>query len=88
MEVRKIKCPCCGAILSIKPVPGIEGKNVKCPVCNSNDIRAEYILKQLKAFQDRIDEWQKKLKEEEIRLAKKVAHKAKVKWLVKIEYHT
>lgn len=36
MEVRKIKCPCCGAILSIKPVPGIEGKNVKCPVCNSN----------------------------------------------------
>lgn len=36
MEVKKIKCPCCGAILSIKPVPGIEGKNVKCPVCNSN----------------------------------------------------
>lgn len=85
-----ISCPYCKSklakdyLISNRSRIKLEG----CPVCNANDIRATYILKQLKAFQDRIDEWQKKLKEEENRLAKKVAHKAKVKWLVKIEYHT
>ena len=57
-------------------------------MCNANDIRAEYIINQLKVFQDRIDKWQKQLNEENRRLAKKVASKAKIKWLVKIEYHT
>ena len=84
-----ISCPHCKSKLAKDYL--ISNSHIRregCPVCNAIDIRSEYILKQLKAFQDRIDEWQKKLKEEEIRLAKKVAHKAKVKWLVKIEYHT
>jgi hypothetical protein len=28
-----IKCPQCGSVLSVLSVPGIEGKNVTCPVC-------------------------------------------------------
>lgn len=32
-EILKIKCPFCGAVLSVKNQPGIEGKSVKCPVC-------------------------------------------------------
>jgi len=85
-----ISCPYCKSklskdyLISNRSRPRLEG----CLVCNANDIRAEYIINQLKAFQDRIDKWQKQLNEEERRLAKKVASKAKIKWLVKIEYHT
>ena len=85
-----ISCPYCKSklskeyLISNRNRPRLEG----CPVCNANDIRAEYICRQLKAFQERIDKWQTQLNEEERRLEKKVACKAKVKWLVKIEYHT
>lgn len=34
-EIKKIKCPCCSAVLSVKKVPGIEEKSIKCPVCSS-----------------------------------------------------
>lgn len=33
MEVIKIKCPCCGAILALKPQGGIEKISITCPVC-------------------------------------------------------
>jgi len=33
MEIRKIKCPVCGAILKVQYVCGIEAKTVMCPVC-------------------------------------------------------
>lgn len=32
-EIIKIKCPQCGAVLSIRNIPGLETKNVNCPVC-------------------------------------------------------
>lgn len=32
-DVVKIKCPQCGAVLSIKKMVGLETKNVTCPVC-------------------------------------------------------
>ncbi len=32
----QIGCPNCGAILSVKMVPGIESKSVTCPVCKKN----------------------------------------------------
>lgn len=32
-ELIQIKCPWCGAVLSVRNVPGIEGKGVTCPVC-------------------------------------------------------
>lgn len=85
-----ISCPYCKSklakdyLISNRTRPRLEA----CPVCNANDIRAEYIHRRLKAFQDRIDKWQTELNEENRRLAKKVASRAKVKWLVKIEYHT
>ncbi|MCR4921601.1 MAG: FHA domain-containing protein [Bacteroidaceae bacterium] len=31
----KIKCPQCGAVLTVKSVPGIEEKNITCPVCKT-----------------------------------------------------
>lgn len=33
METIKIKCPNCGAVLSVVDDPSNQGKNVKCPVC-------------------------------------------------------
>jgi hypothetical protein len=32
-EIIQIKCPFCGSVLSVKTQPGIESKNVGCPVC-------------------------------------------------------
>lgn len=32
-EIIQIKCPFCGAVLSVKNQPGIETKNVSCPIC-------------------------------------------------------
>lgn len=32
-EIIHIKCPWCSAVLSVPNQPGIEGKNVTCPVC-------------------------------------------------------
>lgn len=29
----RIKCPSCGAVLTVKNTPGIERKNVTCPIC-------------------------------------------------------
>lgn len=34
-EIIKIKCPFDGAILSVKNQPGIETKNVTCPICKN-----------------------------------------------------
>lgn len=35
-NVIKIKCPCCAAVLAVKAQPGIENKNVTCPVCKQS----------------------------------------------------
>ena len=32
-KMLRIKCSCCGAILDVKMQPGLENKNVTCPVC-------------------------------------------------------
>lgn len=32
-EIIQIKCPFDGAVLTVKNVPGIESKNVTCPIC-------------------------------------------------------
>ena len=32
-EIIKIKCPYCGAVLSVKDQAGIESKSVTCPIC-------------------------------------------------------
>lgn len=32
-DLIKIKCPYCGAVLSVRNQPGIESKSVTCPIC-------------------------------------------------------
>lgn len=34
-ETVKVKCPGCGKILILKNQPGIENKNITCPICGS-----------------------------------------------------
>lgn len=41
-EIIKIKCPNDGAILSIKNQPGLEKKNVTCPICKQSRPFTEY----------------------------------------------
>ena len=36
MESIRIKCPCCGAVLNVKNLPGIETKKVRCPLCKES----------------------------------------------------
>lgn len=36
-DVIKIKCPNCGAVLTVKNVPGLAAKNLTCPVCKHKD---------------------------------------------------
>lgn len=38
----KVKCPRCGANLSVKMQPGIEHKNLTCPVCKESSIFSSY----------------------------------------------
>lgn len=84
-----ITCPFCNSKLA-KAYLGKARGRVRangCPVCEATDIRAEYVVKQLASFEEKIATWSTELKEEEKKLAKKVSNKAQIKWLVKVEYH-
>lgn len=85
-----ISCPHCKSKLARQYLGKANSRIASegCPVCGERDIRASYVQEQLKKFQERIDKWRVQLKEEERTLAKKVAGRAKIKWLVKVEYHT
>lgn len=41
-ETIKIKCPICGVVLTLKKSPGIESKNVTCPVCKTSSKFTNY----------------------------------------------
>lgn len=41
-ELIKIKCPNCGAVLTIKKTPGLETKSIPCPVCKKTSKYIEY----------------------------------------------
>ena len=51
METIKIKCPNCGAVLSVLDDPSNQGKNVKCPVCKQT-----YPFTAFKAVKPKISE--------------------------------
>ena len=38
----RIKCPHCGAVLIVKKMPGLETKNIPCPICKSVHKFTEY----------------------------------------------
>lgn len=82
-----ISCPQCKSKLAKTYMGKTTGRVNCCPVCGTKDIRADYILTQLKAYEDKIQKWKAELKAEEKKLAQKVANKAKICWLVKVEYH-
>ena len=85
-----ISCPYCNSKLDRQYLGKANSRIASegCPVCGAKDIRASYVQERLKNFQERIDKWRAQMKEEERYLAKKVAAKAPIKWLVKVEYHT
>lgn len=87
LKAEYISCPNCKSRLCRAYLIKRSNYHI-CPVCNHKDIRADYIPKQLQSYQEKIDAWQKQLASEEKKLAKKIASRAKIKWLVKIEYHT
>lgn len=41
-ELLRIKCPNCGAVLTIKNMPGLETKNIPCPVCKKISKYTDY----------------------------------------------
>lgn len=50
-NIIKIKCPYCGAVLSVKNQAGIESKSVTCPICKQKSL-----FKDFKKIADKTDE--------------------------------
>lgn len=42
----RIKCPHCGAVLIVKKMPGLESKNIPCPICKNVHKFTEYKIPQ------------------------------------------
>lgn len=78
-----VGCKHCGSKLSAKYIQNTN----KCPLCHS-DLRSPTTLTNLERLKERITETERQFKEEKEKLNKKLMKSAKIKWLVKIEYHT
>ena len=78
-----VGCKHCGSKLSAKYIQNTN----KCPLCHS-DLRSTTTLSNLEKLKERITETERQFKEEKEKLNKKLMKSAKIKWLVKIEYHT
>lgn len=72
-----IGCRACGSKLNKEKL-----KSERCPLCNS-DLRSASTQERIASFYAKIEEYNKKIKQEQLKQKKK----AKVKWLVKFEYH-
>ena len=77
-----ISCPECKSKLARRFL-----RTEGCPVCGTRDIRAEYIVEQLKKYREKISALEKELETEIEEIHKKLSKKAPTKWMVKIEYH-
>ena len=53
MQVIKIKCPECGALIDIQYKPGVEEKALVCPVCKKKHLVKEYLHRQKQTSEDR-----------------------------------
>lgn len=73
-----IGCSKCGSKISREYL-----RSDKCPVCG-HDLRAESTLLRIASFDNRIHEYEARIKEE----THKQKAKAEIKWLVKFEYHS
>jgi len=72
-----IGCSCCGSKLNKDRLRG-----ERCPLC-CTDLRAASTLERIASFDTRVSEYDKKITQERLKQKKK----AKIKWLVKFEYH-
>lgn len=74
---KHIGCMNCGSKLNKEYLNG-----EKCPLCKT-DLRSKTTMDKLRWFEQKITEYHKRLMEEQTKQGKK----AKIKWLVKYEYH-
>lgn len=72
-----IGCSSCGSKLNKEKLRG-----ERCPLCNT-DLRAKSTLERIASFHAKVEEYDKKIVQEQLKQKKK----AKVMWLVKYEYH-
>ena len=80
-KVEYIGCPHCGSKLKRTLLHGNS-----CPLCRT-ELRSKTTMDTLKRYEDNIKSLSKQILEEERKINKKNEKKAKIKWLVKIEYH-
>ena len=78
-----VGCKHCGSKLATRYIQNTN----KCPLCHS-DLRSPTTLANIKRLQERISNVEEQFKEEKEKLNKKLLKSAKIKWLVKVEYHT
>lgn len=76
-----IGCKKCGSKISTEYLRGNY-----CPVCN-NDMRPETKLKQIDALKNKRYAIEEQIKAETKKIQEKNVKRAKIKWLVKFEYH-
>ena len=77
-----IGCPSCGSKLKRTLL-----KSESCPLCRA-ELRSKTTIETLDRYSKNITELDKQIITEEKKLDEKNIKKAKIKWLVKIEYHT
>ena len=77
-----VGCPNCGSKLKKELLKGDS-----CPLCRT-ELRSKTTMETLARYEKNIKELVKQIKEEERKLQAKMVKKSKIKWLVKIEYHT
>lgn len=76
-----IGCKNCGSKISSKYL-----RTNYCPVCNY-DMRPETVQERIKKARQNAKELEKKLAEEQRKMEEKQKKSAKVRWLVKVEWH-
>lgn len=81
MKSQLYTCKKCGSKLSVKYL-----KHNECPVCQ-NDLRSPTQQEKLNRYNDKVESLTKQLKTIEKEEAIKNRKKAKMMWLVKVEYH-
>lgn len=76
-----VGCKCCGSKISVKHFKGSF-----CPICRA-DMRPKSTLDRIERMREKTKSLKKELKVEEKKLQEKQKKNAKIKWLIKIEYH-
>lgn len=77
-----VGCPNCGSKLKRDLL-----RTNSCPLCRT-EMRSKTTMETLARYESNIRDLEKQIKAEERKLQEKNLKKSKIKWLVKIEYHT